>query len=112
MLRGLAVLAVLALTCGAEVRAAEVIGKIKSVDADNKQITLVIDGKDKTFSVADGVKVTTMSGKAKKPVFTPIAGGLKGLTAGAEVSCLTTPESGDKFVEIRVQNLKKRKKDK
>ncbi|HEX4148618.1 MAG TPA: hypothetical protein VHY20_06510 [Pirellulales bacterium] len=113
MLRYLAAFTVLALLGAGEIRAAEVSGKVKKVDADAKQLTLIVGGSEKTYQVADDAKVVTMSGKAKKPTFTPVAGGLKGLNEGSEVSCFTDNAKDDTFIEIRLMGaLKKKKKDK
>lgn len=97
----------------AAARSAEVKGTFKSADTEKNIIVLTIEGVEKSLDAAASVKVVTVSGKAKKPQFEPVAGGLKGLTAGAEVTCLTATEDGKELVkEVRIQGAKKKKKNK
>jgi len=93
------------LICAVTIFAAEYKGKVTSVDADKNTIVVNIDGKDKTFKVAEkDLKVT--AGKKDLP------DGLKGkaFAKNPEVTVVTTGE-GDKEVvtEIKLQFKKKDK---
>jgi hypothetical protein len=88
-------LAVLALFIGGAV-AAEVKGKVKSVDAEKKTITITVDDKDMTYKCSDDCKVCTIKNKEK----TAVDDGLKAkqfAKAGANVT-LTIEGEGEKAV--------------
>ncbi len=67
--------------------AAEVKGKVKSVDADKSTITVTVGEKDQTFTVAKDAKVSV--GTVKD---------LKDLKAGANVTLTTEKKAGKEVV--------------
>jgi hypothetical protein len=92
----------------------EVKGKVKSVDADKSTITVTVDDKDQTFTVAKDAKVYSLVGKnAKKAQPQDIAGGLKGVNQGVDVT-LTTEKKDTKetVTAVKVEGLMKKKKNK
>jgi hypothetical protein len=55
--------AVAVVLCVGVVLADEIKGTIKKVDADNKKVTVTVDGNDKTFDVSDDAKLPGRQGK-------------------------------------------------
>jgi Cu/Ag efflux protein CusF len=75
----------------------EVKGKVKSVDAAKRSITLQVDEKERTYAGTDDLKVvTSMKGKIKD-----VPGGLGGIKAG-DVVTLTIVKKDDKLVITQV----------
>src|SRR5947209_20453334 len=108
-------LCVLVLAAGA-LRADDVRAKIKSVDADKSTVTVTVDDKDQTFSVAKDAKITHLVGKKpKKATSEDLPGGLSGLSEGNDVTLSTDKKDGkDVVTAIKVEGLtaKKKKKNK
>src|SRR5262245_31869719 len=88
-------LAALAVSAG---RAETYGDKVKAVDSDKKTITLPIEGKDRTFKVADKVDVQSQTRAGKRLRLTPIKEGLKGVKAGTEVTLTTEKRDGEEMV--------------
>ncbi len=88
---------------GGSLLADEVKGKVKSVDADKKVITVTVDGKDKEFKLNDNTSVVNSKGKTVKQ-------GLKAkaLKAGANVTLTTEKKDGKEVVtEVKLGGGKK-----
>ncbi len=89
---------------GGGLLAEEIKGKIKSVDADKKVITVTTaDGKDKEFKVSDTTSILGANGKAAKQ-------GLKakGFKEGANVVVTTDKKDGKEVVtEVKLAGGKK-----
>ena len=88
---------------GGGLLAEEIKGKVKSVDADKKVITVTVDGKDKEFKVTDTTSIVGPKGKALKE-------GLKakGLKEGANVVLTTDKKDGKETVtEVKLAGAKK-----
>ena len=96
---------VLALGAG-RLSADEVRGKVKQVDGDKGRLTLTVGDADKTFDVGDARVVGLYGKKLKKAKTQDLAGGLRGLKEGAEVT-LTTAKKDDKDVvtEVKLEGL-------
>ena len=97
---------VLALGAG-RLSADEVRGKVKQVDGDKGRLTLTVGDADKTFDVGGDTRVVGLYGKKLKKAKTQdLAGGLRGLKEGAEVT-LTTAKKDDKDVvtEVKLDGL-------
>src|SRR5262245_55801101 len=78
---------------------------IKEV-GDNK-VTVTVDGKDKTFELANDAKIVAA---AKKNKTRDIPGGLTGLKLGAEATITTQKvDDKDKVTNIQVGGAKKKK---
>jgi hypothetical protein len=95
--------------------AEEIKGKVKSVDASKSTITVTVNDKDRTLTVAKDAKVFQLVGKKlKKAQPQDVPGGLAGLEAGKEVTVTTDKKDGqDVVTQIKVEGLaKKKKKDK
>jgi hypothetical protein len=92
--------------------AAEIKGKVKSVDGDKNTITLTVDDKDQTFDVDKDAKIYSL-GKKKKGQPPPeiMLSGLRAVLANANVT-ITTEKKGDKDVatSIKVETTRKKKK--
>ncbi|MBA4065974.1 MAG: hypothetical protein C0501_20095 [Isosphaera sp.] len=104
-----------ALSAGAA-PAAEVKGKVKSVDAEKFSLVVTVGEKDQTVLVAKDAEVFSL-GKAKKgqpAPKQPVTGGLGALTAGSEVTVTTETKDGkDVATAVRLDTAaKKKKKDK
>src|SRR5262249_52363891 len=87
MLRKLAFAVVALGLCAVPALADEVKGKIKSVDADKKTVTVTVDGKDMTLNVDEKAEILNANGKALKD-------GLKGLKEGTEVTVTCEKKDG------------------
>jgi hypothetical protein len=113
-------LTILALTCfvfcAGALRADEIRGKVKIADADKNTITVTVNDKDQTFTVAKDATVKQLVGKnAKKAQLQDVAGGLNGLTTGSDVTLTTSKIDGKDVVsQVKVEGLaaKKKKKNK
>ena len=107
--------AVAALFLGTGVVSADSIpGKVKSVDATKSTITVTVDDKDQTFTVAKDSKIFQLVGKGKKAQPQDLADGLTGLKEGQTV-VLTTEKKDDKDVVTQIkldEPAKKKKKNK
>jgi hypothetical protein len=84
------VLGVALVLCFGAVLADEVKGRIKDVDTDKKEITVVVDGKDVKYMVADDAKLPGKGGK----------GTLEGLKKRVD-------KAGDKGVSATLMTEKK-----
>jgi hypothetical protein len=86
--------------------AAEIKGKIKSLDADSRTVTVTTaDGKDHTLTIAKDAKIEAASGKALKE-------GLKDkhLKAGTEVVVQCEKKDGkERCTELKLANPRKPK---
>jgi hypothetical protein len=103
------VVSLIALGAG-RLKADEVRGKIKSVDADKHTVTLTVGDIDRTLHVANDAKVSGLYGKKlKKAVAQEIPGGLQGVKEGAIVS-LTTEK--DEVKQIKLEDLQPKAKKK
>jgi uncharacterized protein (DUF1786 family) len=105
----------LALVAGAA-PAAEVKGKVKSVDAEKFSLVVTVGEKDQTLTVAKDAEVFRQ-GKTKKDKPGPketVADGLRGLTAGAEVVVTTETKDGKEVATaVKIDaGIVKKKKDK
>ncbi|CAN5545744.1 hypothetical protein BH11PLA2_BH11PLA2_25320 [soil metagenome] len=92
--------AAVALMLGSIANAAEIKGKVAKVDAEGNKLTITVDGKDTTYTVAKDASFTTVStSPAKKPKKPPvekvetIEKGLAGISAGANVTVLAEKET-------------------
>ena len=88
---------------GGGLLAEEIKGKIKSVDADKKVLTVTVDGKDKEFKVTDTTNILGANGKAVKQ-------GLKAkaFKEGANVVITTDKKDGKETVtEVKLAPAKK-----
>jgi Cu/Ag efflux protein CusF len=93
MLRAsVAALAVLVLCVGGAF-ADEIKGKIKSVDAEKKTVTVTVDGKDQTLECAE--KCEVLRGTRA------VADGLKALKEGQNVT-ITCEKKGDKACATKI----------
>lgn len=110
---GVAVLA-LAFLCSVAL-ADQIRGKVKSVNAEKNTITVTVDDKDQTLDVAKTAKVYSL-GKAKKGQAPPeelVAGGLRGLESGKDVTIYTEKQDGkETATSIKLETTLKKKKDK
>lgn len=95
--------------------AAEVKGKVKSVDAEKNTVTVTVADKDQAVAVAKDAEVFTL-GKAKKgqpAPKSPVSGGLTGVKVGDELTITTESKDGkDVATAIQVGSAAKKKKDK
>jgi len=92
--------------------AAEVKGKVKSVDADKNTITLTVDDKDQTIDVDKDAKIYSVGRKKKgQPAPEITLSGLRAVLANVNVT-VTTEKKGDKDVAttIKVETARKKKK--
>jgi len=98
--------------CAVSVRADDVKGKVKSTDADKNTITITVDDKDQTVTVAKDAKITRLVGKKiKKAQTEDVPGGLNGLAAGSEVTVTTEKKDGkDVATAVKVEGLTTKKK--
>jgi hypothetical protein len=95
------------LVVGLSLMAAEYKGQYKSNDPDKKTVTLTIDGKDRTFVLADDFKVINAKNKDVKK-------GLQGkvFSTGPQVIVVTEGEGKKEIVkEVRVAGKKKKNQD-
>ena len=72
--------------------------KVKGVDVEKKTITIPVDGKDKSFKVADKVDVQTQVRRGKRLTITPLKDGLKGVKTGMEATVTTEKRDGEEVV--------------
>jgi hypothetical protein len=107
MLRKFVGVLVLLILMGGVMLAAEIKGKLKSVDTDKNTVTITVDDNDKTYTITDDTKiVNAKSGKAIKD-------GLKNEKAfktGREVTITTETKDGKEVVtEVKVAGGGKKK---
>jgi hypothetical protein len=102
------------LLLGGLVQAGEIKGKVKIADSDKSTITVTVDDKDQTLSVAKDAKITQLVGKnLKKAQPQDVAGGLNGLSTGSEVTLTTIKIDGkDLVTQVKVEGLAAKKKKK
>ena len=82
-----ALLVLTLLAAAGSLPAEEIRGKVKSVDGDKGTITLTVGEAERTFQLATDAKVVGLYGKKlKKAVVQDVAGGLRGVKEGADVS--------------------------
>jgi hypothetical protein len=98
MIRRALLATALALLTGPAVLADTYGDKVKAVDAEKKTLTLPVDGKDRTFPVADKVDVQAQVRAGKRIRLTPVKDGLKGVKAGSEVTVTTEKRDGKEVV--------------
>jgi hypothetical protein len=90
---------------GGGLLAEEIKGKVKSVDADKKVLTVTVDGKDKEFKLNDSTTFVGPKGKALKEGIKA-----KGLKEGANVTITTDKKDGKVVVtEVKLSGGKKNK---
>lgn len=105
----------LAVLIGGAVSAAEIKGKVKSVDNDKGAITLAVGGQEQTIAVHRDATVYYL-GKAKKGEAAPkllVAGGLSGIKDGSEVTVTTETKDGKDVataIKVDAAPVKKKKK--
>src|SRR4051794_36414533 len=107
-----AVALVVALGAG-RLSADEVRGKVKQVDGEKGTLTLTVGEADKSYEIGDA-RVTALYGKKlKKATSRDLAGGLRSLKEGSEVT-LTTAKKDDKDVvtEVKLEGLQAKVKKK
>jgi hypothetical protein len=109
MLRRLVSAVLVMLMFAAFLIAAEYKGKITKVDAENKKITVNIDGKDQEFTVTKDTKILSSKGNELKGGLKSKAFGPKRLEKGIQAT-ITTEKKDDKEVVTEVK-LAGRKKD-
>src|SRR3989442_1441181 len=80
-------------------------GKIKSVDNDKKTLTVTVNDKDVTYTLADDVQVLNANGKPVKDQ----TKAMKNLKEGAEVT-VTTEKKDGKDVVTKIQQAAKKNK--
>jgi hypothetical protein len=93
------------------VKISEVRGQIKSVDADAKSVTVMVDGKARTFECAPNCRVTFQSAVQRRlPRRTFVQetiGTLSQLTEGTQVTMtVETANETDKVTQIRTQGVR------
>ncbi len=98
MLRKVLAAALALMICVGGLLAAEVKGKVKSVDAEKKTITITIKGEEKTYKVAADCKFTT---KNKKVAEKLSAEGLK-FEGFAKNPAVTLTVEGDEVKQVTV----------
>ena len=98
MLRRVLLATVLTLLAGSAAPAETYADKLKAVDPAKKTLTLPVDGKDRTFKVADKVDVQSQTRAGKRLRLTPVKDGLKGVKAGTEVTVTTEKRDGEEVV--------------
>ena len=98
MIRRALLATALALLAGPAVLAADYGDKVKAVDAEKKTLTLPVDGKDRTFEVADKAEVQAQVRAGKRIRLTPVKDGLKGVKVGSEVTVTTEKRDGKEVV--------------
>ena len=84
--------------------AAEIKGKVKSVDEDKKTITVTTDDKDTTYTFTDDTKIVRGNKDAKDR-----AKALKALGRGGAEVTLTTEKKDDKEVVTQIKTAGKKK---
>lgn len=89
------------LLCPVLLLAAELSGKVKSVDGDKRTITVTVNDKDQTFPVAKDATFfhTNTAGNGRFTKFVEVEGGLNGLKEGMNV-IVTTEKKGKKEVIV------------
>lgn len=92
----------------------EVKGKVKSVDAEKRSITVTADSTDKVYPLTADAKVVGLMGKKiKKATLGDLAGGLGGVKEGADVVLTTQTKDGSPEVtQVKVEGLQAPKKKK
>ncbi len=84
---------------------------LKKIDAEKSNVTLLVNGEEKTLAVSkDAVIYAIGKGKKNKPgPKEPISGGLGGLKTDTEVT-VTTIKSNDREVvaAIKIEGMKKK----
>jgi hypothetical protein len=90
-------------------------GKVKAIDADKGQLVIVVDDKDKTYTVPKEARIYSENKKKKQKA---VDGGLSGIKVDSFVTVTTeTREVGDKkekqevVTAIKVDAMKKKKKN-
>jgi hypothetical protein len=115
MWRQMAASLVVALLAVGFALADDVKGTLKKVDPFKRTITVNVDGKEKTFTVAQDAEVYSQArGKNNKPgAKEPVPGGVDGIKEGTAL-VITTIKKGDKetAISIKVEGAMKKKKDK
>jgi len=106
-----ALLLVATVACAEDVK-----GVLKKVDPFKRTILVDVDGKEKTYTVAQDADVYSQApGKKNKPgPKEPVPGGVDGIPQGTSI-VLTTIKKGDKETAIAIKvegSLKKKKTDK
>ena len=94
----------------AAVQAEEIRGKVKSVEGDKNQITLLVGTGERTVVLAKDVKVFgTFSQRFRRSVTMEITNGLASLTPNTHVWITTEPRDGvDKATSIQIEGVRRR----
>lgn len=116
MVRGTMVAVTALMIAASGLSADEIKGKVKSVDTEKGTITVTVDDKDQTYTVAKDAKVTKLVGKnLKKATTEDVTDGLSGVKADSNVA-LTVEKKDDAetvtAIKIDALTKKKKKKDK
>jgi hypothetical protein len=92
----------------------EVKGRVKTIDVEKNTITLTVNEKDQTFTMAKDPKVTGLYGKKlKKAKVMDVPGGLSGVKTDAEVTITTTTVDEKTTVsEVKLEGLQAKQKKK
>ena len=112
MLRSLALglFALLLVACTS--LAAEIKGKVKSIDTEKSTITLTVDDKETTYDVAKFATFAKVMGKGKKAKPEELSDGLKGVQSGDTVTITTEKKDDKEFVsKLQVEAPVKKKKN-
>ena len=97
-----------------QARAGEVVGKVKSVDAEKGTVTVEVDSAEKVYLVSSDARVVgTIGKKVKKATTETVPGGLRGVKEGVDVTLSTEARDGkDVVVGIKVGGLQPKAKAK
>ncbi|MCY2939567.1 MAG: hypothetical protein NTV55_14585 [Planctomycetota bacterium] len=98
--------AVFFMVCGT-VLAEEVQGKITKIDTDRSTLTLSVENKDRTLSIAKGLVIQSL-GKKKKPE--GVLGGLADLKKGDEATVTIEKKDGKEVITRVVISVAKKPK--
>jgi len=104
MLRLLAVTLVALLLTAGGVRAAEIKGKIKSVDPEKGTITLTVDDRDQEFTVPASLKITILDAVAVREAKDGLKDPLFKMAKGMLATITTEQKDGKEVVTKMVVN--------
>lgn len=79
--------------------------KAKGVDPEKKTLTILVDGKERTFKVDEKAKFESQTKTGKRVRIVPQKEGLKGIKAGDDLSVSTERKDGAEVVTRVVRML-------